>query len=255
MNPLEEFLEYREGLTKESAKNLREKQQKELEMWRHWNANGRRPEHLQPLIRSFKPLINSKVNVYTSKIRDIPPEAIRAEFNNQFVRALETYDPNRGAGLGTHIHYSLEKARRFITTYQNPGRIPENRIYKIRELQDAEMHLDDKLGRAPTQLELADYLKWSPRQVGMLQKEVRKTRPASQFEVDPFTYLPSKQQEILRLLPYELSHEERAVFEYVYGIGGKPQLGTGAIAQRLNMSAPKVSRLKASIADKLKKYL
>ena len=111
MNPLEEFLECQEGLTKESAKDLREKQQKELEMWRHWNANGRQPEHLQPLMHSFKPLISSKVNVYTSKIRDIPPEAIRAEFNNQFVKALETYDPNRGAGLGTHIHYNLEKAQ------------------------------------------------------------------------------------------------------------------------------------------------
>ena len=248
-------MEYREGLTKEAVKDLREKQQKELEMWNYWNANGRKPEHLQPLMQSFKPLISSKVNVYTSKIRDIPPEAIRSEFNNQFVKALETYDPNRGAGLGTHIHYNLEKARRFITTYQNPGRIPENRIYRIRELQDAEMHLDDHLGRPPTQLELADHLKWSPRQVGLLQKEVRKARPSSQFEADPFTHLPSRQQEVLRLLPYELTNEERAVFEHVYGIGGKAQLGTGEIAKKLNMSPPKVSRLKSAIADKLKVHL
>ena len=255
MNPVVEFLEAQEGLTKEAVKDLKEKQAKELEMWHHWNTNGRQPEHLQPLMKSFKPLISSKVNVYTSKIRDIPPEAIRAEFNNQFVKALETYDPNRGAGLGTHIHYHLEKARRFITTYQNPGRIPENRIYKIRELQDAEMHLDDRLGRPPTQLELADHLKWSPRQVGLLQKEVRRAMPTSQFEFDPLTHMPSRQQEILRLLPYELTNEERAVFEYVYGVGGKPELGTGEIAKKLKMSPPKVSRLKSAIAEKVKGHL
>lgn len=256
MNPVLEFLaELEEPEEKLASKDLREKQSKELTMWQQWNAGGRQPEHLQPLITSFRPLISSKVNIYTSKIRDIPPESIRAEFMNQFVQALQTYDPARGAGLGTHVQHQLKKAQRFVTTYQNPGRIPENRIYKIRELQDAEMHLDEKLGRPPTQLELADQLKWSPQQVGLLQKEVRKARPTSQFESDPSTYMPSRQQEILRLLPYELSHDERAVFEYVYGVGGKPQLGTGEIAQRLNMSSPKVSRLKAGIATKLKRHI
>jgi len=117
------------------------------------------------------------------------------------------------------------------------------------------MHLDDKFGRAPTQLELADHLKWSPRQMGLLQKEVRKARPTSQFEHDPSSYMPSRLQEALRLLPYELTNDERAVFEYVHGVGGKPQLGTGEIARRLNMSAPKVSRLKSSISEKLDKHL
>lgn len=256
MNPVTEFLaELEVPEEKLAAKDLREKQTKELDMWSHWNTNGRQPEHLQPLINSFRPLINSKVNIYTSKIRDIPPESIRAEFMNQFVQAMQTYDPDRGAGLGTHVQHQLKKAQRFVTTYQNPGRIPENRIYKIRELQDAEMHLDDRLGRPPTQLELADHLKWSPRQVGLLQKEVRKARPTSQFESDPFAYMPSRQQEVLRLLPYELTHDERAVFEYVYGVGGKSQLGTGDIATRLGMSPPKVSRLKASIAEKLKRHI
>jgi DNA-directed RNA polymerase specialized sigma subunit len=61
-------------------------------------------------------------------------------------------------------------------------------------------------------------------------------------------------KEVLKLIPYELSPEENAVFEHVYGTGGKPQLGTGDIAKRLNMSAPKVSRVKSAIAEKIKKY-
>ena len=87
-----------------------------------------------------------------------------------------------------------------------------------------------------------------------MQREVRKALPTGQFEQDPSSFVPSRQKEVLRLLPYELNSEERAVFEYIYGVGGKPKLGPGAIAQRLGMSAPKVSRLKRAIADKYAKY-
>jgi len=254
MNPVETFLETLELVKQAAIDDLRGRQQKELEMWQRWNQGGQQKEDLRPLIQSFKPLVNHQANVWAGRVRDVPPAAIRAEFTNQFVQALQTYDPDRGAGLGTHIRHQLKKAQRFVTTYQNPGRIPENRIYKIRELQDAETRLDEQFGRPPTQLEVADHLQWSPRQVDVLQREIRRALPTGQFETDPSTFTPSRHKEIIRLLPYELNTEEKQVFEYLYGIGGKPQLGPGEIAQKLNMSAPKVSRLKRTIGEKYEKY-
>jgi len=254
MNPVEDFLSTLEQTKLAAVDDLRERQQREFEMWKQWQTGGQKKEDLRPLIHSFKPLVNHQANIWAGRVRDVPPAAIRAEFTNQFVQALQTYDPERGAGLGTHVRHQLKKAQRFVTTYQNPGRIPENRIYRIRELQDAETRLDEQFGRSPTQLELADHLKWSPRQVDVLQREVRKAMPTGQFETDPSTFTPSRHKEVLRLLPYELSPEERSVFEYLYGVGGKPQLGPGEIATKLNLSAPKVSRLKRSIAEKYEKY-
>lgn len=253
-NPVEEYLASVGQLEKDAASEFRRKQQQEMEMWQQWKQGGQKPQDLRPLIKSFRPLINARANTFAGKLRDVPPAAIRAEFTNQFVQALETYDPQRGAQLNTHINHQLKKGQRFITTYQNPGRIPENRIYKIRELQDAEMRLDEQLGRAPTQIELADQLKWSPRTVGVLQKELRRATPTGQFEADPSTYTPSRHQEIMRLLPYDLSPDERAVFEHLYGVGGKMKLGPGQIARKLKMSAPKVSRLKRAIAQKYSKH-
>lgn len=254
MNPLLDFLSTKEGLEKKALDDLRERQKKEMEIWEKWQKEGMRTTYLRSLMKSFKPLINSEANKWATRNRDIPPAAIRAEFNNQFVHALETYDPNRGAALNTHIRHQLKKARRFVTTYQNPGRIPENRVYQIGQLQNAEQRLDEQFGRPPTQIELADELKWSPKQVGLLQTEIRKARPTGSFESDPSTYMPSRESEILRLLPYELNNEERQVFEYLHGVGGKPRLGPGEIAQKLNMSAPKISRLKRAIAEKYRKY-
>ena len=224
-------------------------------MWQDWKEGGMQPQQLRPLIKSFQPLINGEANRWAPRIRDLPPAAIRAEFTDQFVSALKTYDPNRGAALNTHIRHQLKKARRFVTTYQNPGRIPENRIYQIRKLQDAEQRLDESFGRSPTAIELADELKWSPRQVGLLQREIRRSLPTSQFESDPSTHIPSASQQTLRLLQYDLNDEEQQVFEYLYGMGGKPKLGPGAISRTLGMSAPKVSRLKKSIAEKYKGYI
>lgn len=255
MNPVDEFLNDVTELEKLSADDLFKRQQRELDMWHQWQQGGQQKKDLRPLLNSLKGFVNHQANVFAGRVRDIPPAAIRAEFTNQTVNALQTFDPNRGTKLTTYIGHQLKKAKRFVTTYQNPGRIPENRIYKISELQNAEQRLDEELGRSPTQLELADNLKWSPRQVDVLQREIRKALPTGRFEHDPSSIVPSRQKEVLRLLPYELNNEERSVFEYIYGVGGKPVLGPGEIAQRLGMSAPKVSRLKKSIADKYSKYV
>lgn len=256
MNPVAEFLSLQEEAEKHAAGDLRSKQTRELELWHTWKQGGHQPEHLRPLIQSLRPFIRSQADMWATRNRDIPPAAIRAEFMNQAVAALQTYDPSKAA-LNTHIGHRLKKAQRFVTSYQNPARIPENRVYRIRDLEDATTHLDQQFGRPPTQLEIADHLKWSPRQVDLLQREVRKARPTSQFGqglADPFKTTPSRHQEILRLLPYELTTDERSVFEHLYGIGGRPKLEPGQIATQLGMSAPKVSRLKKSIADKYSRY-
>lgn len=255
MDPVKDYLESLDGLGKEASRDLRKRQQREMQMWTDWKDGGMRPQQLRPLIKSFQPLINSEANRWAPRIRDLPPAAIRAEFTDQFVSALKTYDPGRGAALNTHIRHQLKKAQRFVTTYQNPGRIPENRIYQIRKLQDAETRLDEQYGRAPTALELADEMKQSPRQIELLQKEIRRSLPTSQFEADPSVHIPSASKQTLRLLQYDLNDEERQVFEYLYGMGGRPRLGPGAIARQLKMSAPKVSRLKRSIADKYTTYV
>jgi DNA-directed RNA polymerase specialized sigma subunit len=253
-NPVDDFLAEVKTIKKVAASDLRGRQKREFEMWQQWKQGGMQPRQLRPLVKSFKPLINHQANIFAGRVRDIPPAAIRAEFTNQFANALQTYDPNRGTQLNTHIRHQLKKAQRFVTTYQNPGRIPENRIYKIHEMQTAQQQLDEQFGRPPTALEMADKLKWSPKQVELLQREVRKVTPTGHFESDPTTYTPSRWNEVKRLLPYDLSRDENAVFEHLYGVGGKPQLAPGAIARQLKMSAPKVSRLKKSIAQKVKQY-
>ena len=222
----------------------------ELQMWQQWQQGGKKPEDLRPLVQSLQPLVSNRMKIFHNRVRDIPPDAIRAEFHDQLVNALDTFDPNKGK-MTTWINARLMKANRFVNTYQNPARIGEKRIRDITTFQTAEDTLRQRLGRSPTIIEISDYAKIPQNEVRLLRSELRRSHPVGQFgEKDPTSFTMSRTQEIMNLLP----HEERAVFEYVHGVAGKPQLGTGDIAKKLGLSAPKVSRIKQAIAEKWKSY-
>jgi DNA-directed RNA polymerase specialized sigma subunit len=135
------------------------------------------------------------------------------------------------------------------------GRIPESRAYKVGEFLNTRSELEDDLGREPTAHELADKLKWPVKQVSSMQTEIRKEVPASRLAADTTADKPSREAEVIRLIQYELSPDEQLVMEHTYGLNGKAQLKPGDISTRLGIPASKVSRLKMSIASKMKKYL
>ena len=261
-NPLDDALDllgYEEGdLEKEGfaykPKPLSERAQRELGMWQQWQQGGKKPDHLRPLVQSLQPLVNNRMKIFHRRIRDIPPDAIRAEFHDQLLTALDTFDPNKGK-MSTWVNRRLMKANRFVHTYQNPARIGEKRIGSITPFQIAEQSLRQKLGRSPTIIEISDKAQIPQNEVRLLRSEVRRSHPVGQLgDKDPTSFTMSRTKELMNLLPHDLTHEENAVFEYVHGVAGKAQIGTGAIAKKLNMSAPKVSRLKKAIAVKWRQY-
>jgi hypothetical protein len=263
MNPLDEALELlgieeeeleKEGFAFKPQTPFSPREQRELQMWHDWNNSGRNPNKLRPLVHSLQPLVNNRLKIYEHQIRDIPPGAIRAEFQDQLLNSLETFDPNKGR-MKTWVTGRFRKVNRFINTYQNPARIGEKRIKDITKFKTAVQTLQEQLGRSPSAMEIADHAKMPVADVSLLQTELRKAHPAGQVgEADPTTFKMSRTQEVLRLLPYDLTPEENAVFERVHGLHGHRPQGTGAIAKSLGMSAPKVSRLKSSIAGKWKQY-
>jgi len=231
------------------------KKARELEMWRAWNEGGRNPEDLAPLLKSFMPMIRSKVNVYKGKVKMIPDAAIEAEFQLRFVDALRTYDPEKGAALGTHVYGALDKGKRFIAENQNIGRIPENRVYKLRLYTSRRDELAEDLGRIPSVEEMAKNLGWPLAEAKRMDSELRNDLTTQGFEEDPYALTPSKSEEVLRLAKYELTDNERAVYEHLTGFGRPKLTATNDIAKELGMPDYQVSRLKNAIKKKLERYL
>ena len=231
---------------KKTKEEFKSQQKKEIEMWHHWNDNGRKPEHMKPLLDAYKPMIQSKARVWTKSQVEMPTSAIEAEYKKHFVNAMKTYNPDKGAQLNTWVDWHLKKSSRYMKTYQNLAKMPERNIGAIRKFDEAKFELTQLHGFEPDTHELADHLGWPHRRVAQMSKERRKDLPLSGFMQDPCEVSNPKELEAIHALQYDsrLSHEDRAVYEYTFGMNGKPVLKPGDIAKKTKLHPSKVSRIR-----------
>lgn len=247
---VKEALAAKKKQEKPTKEQFKATQRKEIDLWHHWNDNGRKPEHLKPLLDSFKPLLQREANKW--KGVEIPKSAINAEMRKQFVNAVKSFDPNhpKKTQLGSWVQTNLTKSSRFMKTYQNIGKIPESNISKIREFKQAKESLFNIHGYEPDTKTLADHLKWPHKKVIQLQKELRDDLPVSGFPGgDPAEVLAPRELEAIRILQYDkrLSGDERSVYEYTFGMNGKPRLQPGQIAKQTGLHPSKISRIRSKI--------
>jgi hypothetical protein len=79
-----------------------ESKEKDFELWKTWKESGEDPNLFRPLLQQFRGLIRNKADRWARNV-DLPPAVVHAEFNNQFLNAARTYDPHKGAALGTWV--------------------------------------------------------------------------------------------------------------------------------------------------------
>ncbi len=230
--------------------------QRDLEMWKKWKEDPS-DANLVPLMESLQGLVTSKVSEF--RTAPVPPSAVRGAANVAVMKALNTYNPNKGAALHTYVSWHLKKVRSFVVKYQNIGRIPEHRAYRITEYKNAKAALTEKHDMPPDALTLSEHLGWSMAEVGRMENELRKDLIASRnLEADKLSDLEAesgREREVLRYIYYDLDKDERAVFEYSLGMNGKPKLSAGQIAKKMGISQPKVSRLRKKIDNKINERL
>jgi len=223
----------------------------ELELWRDWKANPS-DATLEPLMASMQNVVQQRVNQFRGA--PVPPAAVQGFANVQLKKAFHTYSPDKGASLATHANWYLKKVQTFVIKHQNIGKIPDQRANNIAEYRAAKEELRETLGMEPDALSLSEHLGWSQREVERMEAEQRKDLIASKNpEADQLaeTY-SNREREVLRYIHYDLTPDERLVFEYTLGLYGKPQISATEISRRMSISLPKVSRIRAKIDKKLR---
>jgi hypothetical protein len=231
--------------------------QKDMELFNQWRDNGKKSEHLKPLLHVFRPMIRKESNKYATFTRDVetPPAAIHAEYDKWFLHALDTYEPGKGP-LSPWIRNNLRKAQRWTMNHRNLARIAEKRAYHdVGAYNNARSVLDDQLGRPPSTPEIAEHLGWPDKKVSLLQSEIHRTNISSGFAEDPTMIMPSRHAEVLDNIYYQLNDQEKNVYDFMLGRNGKPQLNATQIAQQLRISQSTVTRIKQTIAGKMKGYI
>lgn len=242
------------------------KKQAELEMFHTWNNNGRKKKDLDPLLKSFEPMMQGQINRF--RRAEVPISTIEMQHKKALVKALETWDVDKGGSLSTWITTNLRKVTRFVDTHKNMARIPENVSKHIGAFNALKSELTDQLGYEPGSQEIHDHLvvnghprlgKLSFKQIDRLSKEQRKDLIDKGHESDlggSSPYASDRDEEVIQLITHQLSKEERAVHELTFGsvFGHERDFKPGEIAKKLKMDGSKVSKLRTSIYKKMEPY-
>jgi DNA-directed RNA polymerase specialized sigma subunit len=242
----------------------KEQKQKEVELWQRWKNNGEKPKDLDPLLKSFAPLLQGRLNMF--KRAEVPTSAVSHEHKKYFVDALRKWDPKKGA-LGTWITWKIKRGARYVETHKNPARITENISQHIGSFNAVRSELAEKLGYEPDAQAIHDYsikinhkkLKKLPlKDFRRLEAEQRKTfieKGHESEETGATPNLSSRSEEVAHLIIPQLTPHERLVHEYTLGLNGKPSLKPGQIAKKLNMDNSKVAKLRTSVFNKMRPFL
>ncbi len=149
----------------------------------------------------------------------------------------------------------MQKAKRYNIRYQNIGYIPEGQARHIGPIMKAQDELQEQFGRDATADEIADHINMPVKKVTRIMTSQRRDIPASAFETDPHEMMLQRDDEVLSLLPYNLTPEEKTVFNHLYGLDGHQQIqSTNDLAKKLGKSPSQVSRLRTSVLDKYKQF-
>jgi DNA-directed RNA polymerase sigma subunit (sigma70/sigma32) len=237
---------------KEEETSTLSRSEKDTVVWKKWKE-APTEENLSAVLDQMQGMINKSVSTYSSAA--VPPSAIKGAANLAVLNAIKTYDPSKGK-LSTHVGWHLKKVRATAAKYQNLGRIPEHRTYKITAFKEAKAEITERLGYEPDAQMLADDLGWSLAETARMDSELRKDYIASQSpDVDLLGDVATeegKEREVLRYIWHELTPDERTVFEYTLGLNGKPALSAGDIAKKMSTNQPKISRIRKKIDEKIR---
>lgn len=130
---------------------------KDQELYAVWSADKSK-RNMSNLVKQLHPIIYSEVRRQSGTL---PEAALASEAKKWAIKAIQTYDPSKGAGLSTHTTNYLAKTRRLNYKFQNAARLPENLHRQFSEFRNTVSHLNESLNRDPTDEEIADELGWS----------------------------------------------------------------------------------------------
>lgn len=256
-NPVDEAIESQQTTKEKVAAKRRADEHAAWEQWQQDPTHG----NLHQLMKKFEPVFKRKVQQW--KAPNVPEAAFKANLKVHAMDAFQSFDPNRGAQLKTHLEHRLKKAQRFNVQHQNYAYIPEEKAGRIGDINRAQDELSEQLGRQPNPMEIANWLnpqlskrqQLTPKKVEAIQQAQFGDVIGSSFESDPTPRTVAREREVLGLLRPTLTQDQQAVFDHIYGQGGKKKItSTSELAKALGKSPSQISRLRTGILKKFEHY-
>jgi len=202
------------------------------------------------LLSAVNPVIDTAVSTYAPK--GGPNAKSRARL--MALRAFESFDPNRG-NLKTHLLSQLRGLQRAQGQAQQIISIPERVVLDRQHLVEEEDLLRDRLGRDPSDAEIANATGLSLKRINYIRQAQPGVNTGALVDDTGAPYAPASQVPGVdmpgivweELVYHDLSPVDQAIMDYTLGLHGTQPLPTAEIAKRLGITPSAVSQRKAKI--------
>jgi DNA-directed RNA polymerase specialized sigma subunit len=215
---------------------------RDLELWHQWKRT-QSPADLQLLLNQMSPIIHREVNKWASAVSR---SLLEAEGKRLAVEAFQTYDPNRGVALATHVTTRLQKLSRLAYTTQNVARLSETKTLQFHNYNTSRHDLQERHGREPTVVELADHMGWSPKKLQDFQTQINRKE---YIESEDHPDMTDAETHLVDFIYYDLTPQQQKIFEYTTGYRGSPKLSNKDIMSRMGITQGQLSYQKNLIVQ------
>lgn len=225
----------------------------DLELWKKYKQNPS-IENRSALLKRFDGVIQGQVNKWAGPVsRDV----LVSKAKLLAIEGFNSYNPNAGTALATHITNCLLPLSRTVYTYQNTARMPENITLKLNTYNTAVSEFKTLNGREPTTDELHNELGWSAPELQRISSYNRRDLVESGAEVSGrfFEQDEDDSDVILGGLYFELLPEEKVLFEHITGYNNAPVLSNTELSNKLGINIAQLSYKKKLLKQKIEAFM
>lgn len=188
----------------------------DLELWRAWKQMPT-PQNLEALIKQLNPVLQREMMRWSGVV---PKYVLENEAKKLAIKACETYNPNAGTALATHVTNQLQKLSRIAYQRQSSMRVPEQQRLTFNRYNAAVRHLEDLNGRKPTMDDVADYLAIKPKALQKIVENVGRKELIESGEGPQF--IQHAESDVLDLAYGDMTPVQKKIFEMRTGYNNTP---------------------------------
>ena len=215
--------------------------------WRQWRADDS-PASNRQFLQTLSPLVDKAFSAHVGKGSPV----LRSNAKRITLESMRRYDPSQSS-ISTYLYRQLAGLNRLSRRQSNILRVPERLQLGRTGMREAEAELQDRLGRDPSDQELADHMGLSLKRITQLRRAGQPLAEGSLGRLDGFQpeALRRRSNTLIDLLYDDLDPVDQRIVEHSFGLRGRPVLQNNVLAQRLKLSPGAVSQRRARIQSRL----